>query len=179
MNQKSFRYLAILLTVTAVLAGILVATAGAQGNPKASGHGNLTVGDFGQTRTFTFTAVQHADGTVTGQFEVNNPSFPIRVHGQIDCLKFDGNRAIASGPATQTTEPGVVALGRIAVFGVEDNGEGNNALPDQITTIPDYDPAAGIDCQDFSFNGDNLMLNGVGFVRSLRAIEAGNIQVKP
>ena len=35
--------------------------------------------------------------------------------------------------------------GRIAVFGVEDNGEGTDAPTDRITTIPDYDPPNSCD----------------------------------
>jgi hypothetical protein len=81
------------------------------------------------------------DGTVTGQGQVNNPSFPIRIHFGIDCLKFDGdNRIIASGPIIRSSDPATIAVGRIAVFAVEDNGEGVNAPPDRITTIPDYAP---------------------------------------
>ena len=173
-HLQSFRLLGAVVAITSVLAS----AAGASGNPTASGHANLTVGD-GQTRTFSFAAVQHADGTVTGQSEVNNPSFPIRAHSAIDCLKFSGsNRIIASGPITQSTDPDTIAVGRIAVFAVEDNGEGAEARPDRITTIPDYAPPKS--CNEFSFVGDQLHDGTLGInVRPLRAIEAGQIQVLP
>lgn len=175
MNRKTFRVSLLLLAAVVMLTSALAAAA-AGGNPKASGHANLTVGD-GQTRTFSFTAVQHADGTVTGQGQVNNPSFPIRLHFELDCLKFDGdNRIIASGPVTQSSDPDTVAVGRIAVFAVEDNGEGVNAPPDRITTIPDYDPPKS--CNDFSFAGGGLRDDTTGvIVRPLRPIEAGQIKV--
>jgi hypothetical protein len=127
----------------------------------------------GQTRTFSFTAVQHVDGTVTGQGQVNNPSFPIRIHFGIDCLKFDeDNRIIASGPIIRSSDPATIAVGRIAVFAVEDNGEGVNAPPDRITTIPDYAPPKS--CNEFSFVGDGLRDDTLGaIVRPLIPIEAG------
>jgi hypothetical protein len=178
MTRKTFRVSLLLQAAVVMLTSLLASAAAASGNPSASGHANITVGD-GQTRTFSFTAVQHMDGTVTGQGTVNNPSFPIRVHFEIDCLKFDGdNRVIASGPVTQSSDPDTVAVGRIAVFAVEDNGEGVNASPDRITTIPDYDPPKS--CNDFSFDNGGLRDDTSGqIVRRLIPIEAGQIQVQP
>jgi hypothetical protein len=168
----------LLLAAVVMLTSLPTSAAAAGGNPTAAGHANLTVGD-GLTRTFSFAAVQRADGTVTGQGQVNNPSFPIRIHFRIDCLKFDGdNRIIASGPITQSSDPATIAVGRISVFAVEDNGEGENAPPDRITTIPDYAPPKS--CNEFSFDGDQLRDDTLGAnVRPLRPIEAGQIQVNP
>jgi len=166
-----------LLAAVVVLAGLLTSPAAADGDPSASGHGNSISG--GELRTFSFTAVQHADGTVTGEAEAFNRGFPIRVHWKIDCLKFEeGNRAITSGPITQSSDPEVAAVGRISVFGIEDNGEGENAPPDRITTVEVYAPEEGIDCNDFTFVGDELQKSGV-VVNVLGPILAGNIQVKP
>jgi len=178
MNRKTFQLSLRLLAAAVMLTSLLTSPAAARGNPTASGHANLTAG-VGQTRTFSFTAVKDADGTVTGQGEVNNPSFPIRVHWKIDCIKFEGgNRVIASGPVTQSSDPGTIAVGRITVFGVEDNGEGKNAPLDRITTIPDYAPPKS--CNEFSFDGAGLRDDTLGVVvRTLRPIEAGNIQVQP
>ncbi len=178
MSRRAFR-LSCVFICGLTAPGILLASAAAGGgNPAASGHANLSVGD-GQTRTFSFTAVQHRDGTVTGQGEVNNPSFPIRVHFTIDCLKFgEGNRVIASGPVTQSSDPDTIGIGRISVFAVEDNGEGANAAPDRITTIPDYAPPKS--CNDFSVSDSGLRDDTSGvLVRPWRAIEAGQIQVRP
>jgi hypothetical protein len=178
MSRRTFRLSCLLLCALTALGAVLASAAAGGGNPKASGHANLSVGD-GQTRTFSFTAVQHRNGTVTGQAAVNNPSFPIRVHFAIDCLKFDGgNRVIASGPVTQSSDPGTIAVGRISVVAVEDNGEGANAAPDRITTIPDYDPPKS--CNDFSVSDSGLRDDTSGaVVRPWREIEAGQIQVRP
>jgi hypothetical protein len=176
-NGKTFRGWLPLVAAVVMSTGLLTSAA-AGGNLTADGHANLTVGD-GQTRTFSFNAVQHADGTVTGQGQVNNPSFPIRIHFGIDCLKFDGdNRIIASGAIIRSSDPGRIAVGRIGVFAVEDNGEGVNAPPDRITTIPDYAPPKS--CTEFSFFGDGLRDDTLGtIVRPLIPIEAGQIQVQP
>lgn len=178
MSRSAFRLSGVFLCAVTGLGVLLVSAAAGGGNPGASGHANLSVGD-GLTRTFSFTAVQHRDGTVTGQGEVNNPSFPIRVHFTIDCLKFgEGNRVIASGPVTQSSDPGTIGIGRISVFAVEDNGEGANAAPDRITTIPDYAPPKS--CNDFSVSDSGLRDDTSGvLVRPWRAIEAGQIQVRP
>jgi hypothetical protein len=178
MNRKTLQASLLLLVSVGMLATLLTSAAAAPGNSTASGHANLTVGD-GQTRTFSFTAVQRADGTVTGQGDVNNPSFPIRIHFRMDCLKFDGsNRVIASGPITQSSDPDTIAVGRIGVFAVEDNGAGVNAAPDRITTIPDYAPPRS--CNEFSVDDDGLRDDTTGaIVRPWRPIEAGQIQVRP
>src|SRR5688500_13979515 len=83
INKKTFQLSFLVLALVVMLTSLLTSAAAARGNPKTLGHANLTVGD-GQKRTFSFTAVQHKDGTVTGQGEVNNPSFPIRIHFEID-----------------------------------------------------------------------------------------------
>jgi hypothetical protein len=178
MERKTRQVSLLLLAAVGMLAGLLISAAAASGNPRASGHGNLTVGE-GQTRTFSFTALRRPDGTVTGEGDVNNPSFPIRVHFRVDCLKFDGdNRVIASGPVTQSSDPDTIAVGRIGVFAVEDNGAGASAAPDRITTIPDYAPPKS--CNEFSFVGDGLRDDTLGtIVRPLRPIEAGQITVQP
>lgn len=178
MGGKISRH-SLLLSSAVVVAGVLLSpAAAAQGNRSASGHANLTVGD-GQTRTFSFTAVENPDGTVIGEGTVNNPSFPIRLHFRVDCLKFQGsNRVIASGPVTQSSDPGTIGIGRVSVFAVEDNGEGANAAPDRITTIPDYAPPKS--CNDFSAGDGGLRDDTSGLlVRPWRAIEAGQIQVRP
>lgn len=178
MNRRTLQASLLLLAAVAVLTGLLTPATAAPGNAGASGHANLTVGD-GLTRTFAFTAVQREDGTVTGQGTVNNPSFPIRLHFEIDCLKFVGaTRVIASGPITQSSDPATVDVGRIAVFAVEDRGEGAAAPADRITTIPDYAPPKS--CEEFSFAGDRLVVTSTGaLVRPLLLIEAGQIQVRP
>jgi hypothetical protein len=167
-----------LLAVVVMLAGLLTTAAVAANNPFAGGHGNVI--SAGDTRTFSFAVTRKADGTVTGQADVKNRGMNIRLHIELDCLKFEpGNRAIMSGPITQSSNPAQVEPGRIAVFGVEDNGEGTAAPTDRITTIPDYEPPKT--CNEFTFVDNTLqeLANPGVVVRPLIEILNGNIQVQP
>ena len=176
-GRTTFRRSAVVLGALAALGSVIGSAGAGVGSPGASGHANLTVGE-NQTRTFSFGAVERADGTVTGQAEVNNPSFPIRVRFAIDCLEFDGNRVIAGGPVTYSSNPSTIAVGRFSVFAAEDNGEGAEAPPDRITTVPDYAPPKS--CDDFSVSASGLRDDTTGVVvRPWREIEAGQIQVRP
>lgn len=163
MIRKTFQLSLLLLAAVVVLAGLLTSPAAAGENPKAFGHGNLTRG--GKLRTFSFTAVQHSDGAVTGEAALKNRAFDFRDHYKIDCLKFEGpNRTIVSGPLTMSNDPNVV--GFIGVFAVEDNSEGQDAPIDRISGVFLFNPPTS--CSDFGFSDFELS-----------PIEAGNIQVKP
>jgi hypothetical protein len=167
-----------LFAMAVMLAGLLATAAGAAGNPFAGGHGNVISG--GELRTFSFAAVMNADGTVMGSVQVKNRALDVTVHSEIDCLKFEaGNRAIMSGTITRSSDPALIVPGRIAVFGVEDNGEGMTAPADRITTIPDYQPPKS--CNEFTFVDDTLrdVANLNVSVRALIPIVNGNIQVRP
>jgi hypothetical protein len=167
-----------LVALAVTVAGLMASVATGASNPFAGGHGNLISG--GELRTFSFAAVRHADGTVSGQVQVKNRALDVRAHIDVDCLKFEGgNRAIAGGTITESSNPELIAPGRISVFGVEDNGEGEGAPPDRITTIPDYAPPKS--CNEFTFVGDTLreLANPSVVVRALTPITAGNIQVRP
>lgn len=167
-----------LLVAAVTLAGVATAVATGASTQFAGGHGNLISG--GELRTFSFAAVENADGTVVGEADVKNRALDVRAHIVLDCLKFEGqNRAILSGTITQSSNPTLIVPGRIAVFGVEDNGEGEGALADRITTIPDYAPPRS--CNEFTFVGSTLreLANPAVVVRTLTPITAGNIQVQP
>ncbi len=78
-------------------------------------------------RVIAFTARQHADGTVAGQWQrVNQPG--TANHGDVVCLNITGNQArigtiARSGPFA----------GQEGGFRAVDNGEGSNAAPDQVS----------------------------------------------
>lgn len=134
------------------------------GGPSASGHGNLTIG--GELRTFSFTAVTHRDGTVTGQGQLNNRQQGVKLHLTIDCLLVSGNTASVSGTVTSVSGPTAVQVGDRFIFRVVDNGEGSKAPPDTISLVFSFPPSVMIDCK-------------VPFVVPLLPIDGGNIQVRP
>jgi hypothetical protein len=101
--------------------------------PSASGHANFTID--GSLRTFSFNAVTHRDGTVTGSAQANNRATGVKIHMNVDCLRLlpNGRGAIMSGLVARATDP--TLLGLTAVFVAEDNGEGAGAPPDRLTLL--------------------------------------------
>ena len=76
-----------LVAVAVTVAGVMASVATGASNPFAGGHGNLISGE--ELRTFSFTAVRHTDGTVSGQVQVKNRALDVHVHVDVDCLKFE------------------------------------------------------------------------------------------
>ena len=100
---------------------------------QATGSGHFDDDRFPEPelRTFSFTAQEQNDGSATGQWQLNNRNFPIRIHGEVECLTVDGNEAWFAGLATQSDDD--EQIGIIRGFRVIDNGEGNGSPPDQIS----------------------------------------------
>lgn len=124
----------------------------------------------GEKRAIAFSALEHADGTVTGESQHESRVFGFRSHVSIDCLAFvDDRTVIFSGVITKDSEPEFV--GRLALYGARDNGDGPGALPDEITgQFPD------IDCETVLF----LIESGlVDPDVALVPIEEGSIDVRP
>lgn len=96
----------------------------------ASGFGQIHLGlPF---RNFAFSATKHADGTVTGEAQLENRATGILAHIHIDCLNVLGNVAVMSGVVTHSNSESF-PVGIDALFAVRDNGEGPNAPADEIT----------------------------------------------
>jgi hypothetical protein len=86
----------------------------------------------GTDANFSLSAVQHADGTVTGQWQdtIGGGGVPaVGIHVQIDCLLVVGNEAWVSGVITHPDS--LAGLG--AITRVSDNGTSANDPPDQIS----------------------------------------------
>ena len=133
-----------------------------------SGSGNFTDGN-GDFRTFSFNAKLHADGTVKGQWErVNHKenASESKSHGVVTCFTIDGNQAWLGGYATSGlySETPNNEVG----WRVVDNGQGNNANPDQISLqyVGAVPGSAANYCAD---KNEDPTLNDVA---------AGNIQIK-
>ncbi len=91
-----------------------------------TGSGHFTRG--GQLRTFSFSAVKRADGTVTGEWQRFARAIGAKAHGDVTCFTINGNQVWLGGVVERTTTiPGEVA------WTVIDNGEGANSAADQIS----------------------------------------------
>jgi len=125
--------IAALSLLVALLTVAGAGTASASADPSlqsATGSGQVHLGL--PLRTFAFSATKTADGTASGEAQVDNRSSGFRGHVAVDCLNVLGNVAVMSGVWTSSTLPNI-PVGSDAFFAVEDNGEGPNAPPDEIT----------------------------------------------
>ena len=101
----------------------------------ATGSGHMVRPD-GTFRSFSFAARKHADGTVEGQVQLNSRGFDVFVHIAVDCLRVEGNLAYMSGRITYSSNPAEGVVGELNRWSVQDNGEGDGAAPDLVSSIP-------------------------------------------
>ena len=127
------------------------------------------------TRIFAFTALEHADGTVTGQAQLNiigvgfgseNPAITNYFQAEVVCLTVEGDDAWIGAVIKTSSIP--ANIGNEVGWRVRDNGQGNSAEPDGISTtqFPTNDPGFA---QAFCDAKPNRFLN---------VVEQGNIQVR-
>jgi len=121
----------------------------------------------GTFRSFSFSARRYADGTSTGQLQLNSRSFDVVVHSNSDCLRVVGNVAHMSGRITRVSNPDEGEVGELNRVEVRDNGEGSNAPPAQVSTIPaNPGDADATTCVDPPTN------------TTIRTVERGDVQVR-
>jgi hypothetical protein len=148
------------------------AMGGGGGGPQsATGHGNLTVG--GELRTFSFNAIRHKDGTVTGEFQLNNRASGVVWHGEVTCLlaiaRPNQGAAFMGGVVTRVDGPPSVEPGTPVAFSAFDSGEGSNGFTDAMTLVEPTTPdVVARQC-----------LFGLRVGGGAVPIEDGNIQVRP
>lgn len=176
------------LTIAAVSA-LVLAAALAPSAPSAptpvihsatgSGHQDDIDASTGEVfnRTFSFSAVQYADGTASGNAQIASRKFQLGnvdlvIHMRIDCLHVlpDGKTAQLSGVVTRTSFPFPDApVGEIHRFSVQDNGEPGAGV-DKFSGVPP-NPLAR-ECDDADFGQPEP-----GRVAPTRTVNRGNIQV--
>ena len=105
----------------------LLAQSGVQ--QRVTGHANMFLPNFAAEQKYSQSAIRHADGTVSGEFELKSEQDGgLRVHGDVTCFTIVGNTARLGGFIEQSTEPAFEGLD--VVWTIVDNGEGNNGPPD-------------------------------------------------
>jgi hypothetical protein len=179
------KYLATAALAALVLVAVVVPGAPGAQNPvvhSATGAGHQDDVDVATgevfNRTFSFSAVQYADGTANGNAQIASRKFSqdnreLVIHIRIDCLHVlpDGKTAQLSGVITRTSYPDVeVPVGKVHRFTVQDNGEPGAGL-DKFSGVPP-NPLAR-DCDDADFG-----LPEPARVAPTRTVNRGNIQVR-
>lgn len=134
--------------------------------PSASGHADVIQLPSGAKRTFSFHALVMPDGSVEGEYDNHNRQGGFVNHGDIDCLRFIGTiGAVLSGPVQRSTNP-AAPPGSRAIFRVEDNGEGADDVPDQVSQLAVVAADSPLTCQNFT-------------PAPLFPLVGGNVQVRP
>jgi hypothetical protein len=168
-----------------VLAALLTSSALGDANPvvhsaTGAGHQDDVDAATGEVfnRTFSFSAVQYADGTAEGNAQIASRKFQfdnreLVIHMRIDCLHVlpDGKTAQLSGVVTRTSYPFADApVGEVHRFSVQDNGEPGVGV-DKFSGVPP-NPLAR-DCDDADFGAPEP-----GRVAPTRTVNRGDIQVR-
>lgn len=126
----------------------------------AQGSGHIT---FGPNQEFiSFSAVQHSDGRVTGNANVQDITAGVTAHIDVNCLNVVGNTATISGIVTRSSDPTLV--GFEGIFRVVDGGEGKGTV-DLMSLANFFAVGTGTDCT-------------VPGEFDLVPVEQGNIQVR-
>ena len=129
-----------------------------------TGSGHFALPDDGIWRTFSFAAIEGADGSVSGTFHVRThiPGGGAKVSGRVVCLSIVGNQAWVAGIIERAENPANVGVP--AGWWVIDNGEGAGAAPDRISR-----QWRGVDAVGYC---DEKPVS-----QPLFDIEAGNVQI--
>lgn len=174
------KHLTIAAPAALVLVAVLVSPAPGAQNPvvhsaTGSGHQDDVDAVTGEVfnRTFSFSAVQHADGTARGNAQIASRKFDLVFHMRIDCLhvQADGKTARLSGVVTRTSHPDPeLPVGQVHRFSVQDNGEPGAGV-DKFSGVPPNPLARECDDEDF---GEPEPAR----VAPSRTVNRGNIQVR-
>lgn len=121
---------------------------GDAGGEEVTGGGQFVHPDFG-TVTFSFVAIRHADGRVSGRFQQHQSFFGFTYKGDVTCFAVDpvNHRAWIGGVLTQSNDPDpLTEVGDDAWFRVLDLGD-QAAEPDRSTFLG-FEGGGGITTSD-------------------------------
>lgn len=144
--------------------------AAAVGGNVASVTGSAHYMSGGELRTMGFSAVQHADGSASGEYQVNIHAIDAYFHVTVTCLALEGNKAWVAGIIDRTNHP-VIVPGSVSYFWVVDDGEGPDAQ--DIMSTARINDVAGADRVFCTLKPDEAFSGLPG-----NPIVHGNIQVR-
>lgn len=166
-----FALIALLLMPGAILlpAGPIAWAGAPDVQESVTGHADFVTASGFRFR-YSVSAIRHADGSVSGEFEnhVENAAtgeFVLMAHVDIVCFTVTGNIARIGG-IVERQVGGSTGPGAEGFITVVDNGEGGQDLPD-LASPPGVAP------------GSAFAHCATGLPRPLFPIERGNIQVRP
>lgn len=153
---------------------------------QAAGHGSYIAGtdEKGRAikRQFSFSAVEHNDGTVTGRAVIHNPAFEFRGHLEITCLRVtpvdanndgvvEATRADVGGTVRNTNDPGLDGQnGFFTVFDYGEPGKGRDTISPVFFSPPNQPPTSACEL----ILGDPTAPSNIVQI----PIDTGNIQAR-
>ena len=147
-----------------------------KGNGQQSVTGHVEVPVIGIIEKYSFSAIRHADGSVSGQWQVKDkfgPGANFTVHGSVTCFSIapDGKTVFLGGLVAQN-KFGIPA-GAEANWTIVDNGQGGGSPPDLSTDLTfGFPPGSGAAANHCATGGGFTNIPPTPIVR-------GNIQVNP
>ena len=149
--------------------------AGAGATPVITGSGHHTRVDATgeELTTFSFTAVRHADGTVSGRYQYDFRLRGFAIHGKVTCVTTSGNQAWVGGTVDKviTDNPDFESLLGLEMWWRSiDNGEAGAATPDMTTGV-------GFELEGNPTTAASWCATQPA-VLPLRVVEQGQIQVR-
>lgn len=102
-----------------------------------SGHIDRDPTSAKDLRRFTISAIGHADGTASGQYELISGSPEVKAHGTVTCVVRSGNRAFIGGTVDRRTFFEEFDITGVAIE-VVDNGSGPDDPPDEVSQVGFY-----------------------------------------
>jgi hypothetical protein len=135
---------------------------------QVTGHANVFLPSFDAEQKYSNSAIRHADGRVSGQFELRSEQDGgVRVHGRLTCFTIVGNNMARMGGVIEQSSLPILA-GLDVVWTIIDMGEGSGDPPDLTS---DFFPAP---------TGVAQAHCAVGFeLGSFLPVLGGNLQVHP
>lgn len=135
--------------------------------PAANGSGHYFSG--GEQRTFAFSAISHANGSVSGQFQIVIHAIDRYIQADVTCVTVRNDTAWVGGVVSKTNHPAVIP-GRVSYFWTVDGGEGPGA-EDKVSTARIND-AVGQDAAFCALTPDEEFSRLPGNI-----VQRGNVQV--
>ncbi len=126
----------------------------------ATGSGHVHVPGDGTIRKFTISAIQRANGSVSGQYDLESgPSesleeYGIRppligLHGTITCMTVIGNSAYLGGTVDSYQNADLIFGPEMTGVAIELIDHSNTGEPDEISSVAVYIPSTGSTPQDY------------------------------
>ena len=83
----------------------------------------------------SFSAIQRADGTVTGEYAFHAVAADQKLRVNVTCMSIVGNQAFVAGTIVDASPNLAFTIGTVSYFYTRDNGEGAGADADEVSLV--------------------------------------------